>query len=168
MSEHLLITYSAECAESRGHVDPNFTQLVYGNSDRNGDFIKNHMKPGSYIFFNARIGEKRYITAYFYVEKILLKGEHDSEISALNCGAKYDEVIIIGSRTFSKVLTIPLVLDKLLIMKLQHCNADEEFFRRKEASGLSELKAISDATLNPRLITEDEKEMLITLCKDKG
>jgi hypothetical protein len=168
MNEHLLITYSAECAERKGHVDPNFTQLVYGNSGRNGDFIKKHIQPGSYIFFNARIGDKRYITAYFYVEKILIKGVNDCEINALNCDAKDDEVIIIGSRAFSKILTIPLVLDKALIMKLKHCNADEEFFRRKEACGFSELKAISDATLNPRLITEEEKEMLIDLCKDKG
>ncbi|AZJ24021.1 hypothetical protein CT694_31355 (plasmid) [Bacillus wiedmannii bv. thuringiensis] len=30
MSEHIIITYSAEKA-GEGHVDPNFTQLVYGD-----------------------------------------------------------------------------------------------------------------------------------------
>ena len=34
--KHMLITYSSEKAES-GHVDPNFTKLVYGNSKRTGN-----------------------------------------------------------------------------------------------------------------------------------
>jgi len=49
MNEHIIITYSAECAEG-GHVDPSFTQLVYGNSNKNGNILKNHIKPGSYVF----------------------------------------------------------------------------------------------------------------------
>ena len=80
MNEHLLITYSIECAEG-GHVDPNFTQLVYGNSVKNGNIIKKHITPGSYIFFNARIGGNRYITAYFYVEKVLIRGVCAGNIS---------------------------------------------------------------------------------------
>ena len=167
MNDHLIITYSVECAES-GHVDPNFTQLVYGNSDKNGNIIVNHITPGSYIFFNARIGDKRYITAYFYVEKVLFKGTNDKEIETLSCSAKVDDVIVIGSRTFSKILTIPLVLDRELIRKIKSYIADDKYFNTKIASGCSELEAIKDKTLNPKLITEEEKEMLLFLCKDKG
>lgn len=167
MNEHLLITYSADCAKG-GHIDPNFTKLVYGNSGKNALPIKEHIRPGSFIFFNAQIGGKRYITAYYYTEKVLFRGENDKEISALDCSAEDDELIVIGNRSFSKILTIPLVLDKALIMKLKYCNADKTFFQKKEAAGHSELKAISDATLNPRLISEEEKEMLLELCSDKG
>ena len=34
MKKHMLVTYSAECAENN-HVDPNFTHLVYGDSGDN-------------------------------------------------------------------------------------------------------------------------------------
>jgi hypothetical protein len=165
--EHILITYSAECAE-KGHVDPNFTQLVYGNSGNNGDKVKKHIKPGSYIFFNARIDQKRFITAYFQVEKILIKGEQDSEINALKCDAKVDEVIVIGDRNHSKILTAPLVLDRALMGKLTSYGADDAYFNKKLAAGCSELEAIKDKTLNPKVITEQEKELLLNLCMNRG
>ena len=47
--KHMLITYSSEKAES-GHVDPNFTKLVYGNSKRTGKQLEKNITPGSYIF----------------------------------------------------------------------------------------------------------------------
>lgn len=161
--KHMLVTYSAECAQD-GHVDPNFTQLVYGNSGKNGESLKKHLREGSYLFFNARIGSKRYITAYFYIEKILIKNKNDIEISNLNCDAKDDTVVFIGSRQFSKILTIPLELNKSLLLKLNSYEATEEYFVSKS----SELVAIKDKTLNPTVITEEEKEFLIGLCKDRG
>jgi hypothetical protein len=159
----MLVTYSAECAKD-GHIDPNFTQLVYGNSGNKGDSLKNNLSEGSFLFFNARIGNKRYITAYFYIEKILVKDRQDAEIKGLNCDAKDDTYIFIGSRQFSKVLTIPLELDKSLLLKLNSYGTTEEYF----ASKSSELVAIKDKTLNPTVITEEEKEFLIGLCKDRG
>ncbi|MFJ7684336.1 hypothetical protein [Peribacillus butanolivorans] len=167
MSKHMIVTYSAEKA-NEGHVDPNFTQLVYGNSNKNGNSIRNNLDVGSFIFFNARIDKKRYITAYFYVEKILIQGENDQEIDSLNCSAKEDEVIIIGSRLHSKVLTIPLVLDRSLMEKIKSYNADSNYFETKKIAGISELAAIKDKTLNPTKITEEEKEMLIKLCRNRG
>ncbi|HDR6269801.1 TPA: hypothetical protein QCU37_005976 [Bacillus cereus] len=167
MSEHIIITYSAEKA-GEGHVDPNFTQLVYGDSGRKGNIIKKHLRVGSYLFFNARIEKKRYITAYFYVEKMLFKGEHDKEIQSLNCSAKEDEVIIIGSRVFSKVLTIPLDFDRDLIGRIKSYSATDDYFESKEKLGIKELEAIKDKTLNPKVITEEEKEMLVGLCNNRG
>ena len=165
--KHMLITYSSEKAES-GHVDPNFTKLVYGNSKKNGEVIRNNITPGSYIFFNTRIDNKRYITSYFYVEKMLFKDKHDHEIKGLGCSASEDAVIVIGSRTFSKVLTIPLVLDQKMIGKITSLRADSKYFAAKEKKGIGELEAIKDKTLNPAIITEEEKEMLIDLCKNIG
>ncbi|NUJ08465.1 hypothetical protein [Bacillus paranthracis] len=165
--KHMLITYSSEKAES-GHVDPNFTKLVYGNSKKKGETIRKNITPGSYIFFNTRIDNKRYITSYFYVEKMLYKGEHDHEINALGCSASEDKVIIVGSRTFSKVLTIPLVLDRKMIGKIKSLEADAKYFSDKKKKGKEELEAIKDKTLNPAIITEEEKEMLIDLCKNRG
>lgn len=167
MNRHIIITYSEKCAEE-GHVDPNFTQLVYGHSGKSGNILKNQITPGSYLFFNTRIGDHRYITAYFYVEKILLKGQHDKEIQALNCAANEDEVIIIGSRSFSKILTIPLLFDRGLIGKIQSYGADDQYFQDKFNAGIDELEAIKDKTLNPKVITEADKEFLIDLCMYRG
>ena len=165
--KHYIITYSAARA-AKGHIDPNFTQIVYGNNKNFGVTLKNNIEPGSYIFFNARIGNKRYITAYFYIEKVLEKGKHDFEIDTLTCSAKDDDVIFIGNRSFSKILTTPLVLDKSLMAAIESFGAADAYFKMKESSGCSELEAIKDKTLHPHIITEEEKEMLIGLCKDKG
>ena len=165
--KHYIITYSAERA-AKGHIDPNFTQIIYGNSGNFGTTLKNNIEPGSYIFFNARIGDKRYITAYFYVEKILEKDKHESEISALTCCAREDDVVFIGSRYFSKILTVPLELNKALMIDIESYNADEAYFESKIKSGCSELEAIKDKTLHPHIIAENEKELLLELCMDKG
>ena len=72
MSEHIIITYSAEKA-GEGHVDPNFTQLVYGDSGRKGNIIKKHLRVGSYIFFNARIEKKGILLLIFMLKRCYLK-----------------------------------------------------------------------------------------------
>ncbi|WP_336769741.1 hypothetical protein [Bacillus bombysepticus] len=167
MKKHIFITYSAEKASS-GHVDPNFTQLVYGHSGANGSMLNNNLEVGSYIFFNARLGTQRFITAYFEISRILRRGEDDIEIDALSCDAKDDNYIFIADRNESKVLTLPLVFDKEMIGKLPSFEADKAYFDRKEAEGRNELMAISDATLRPRVISEEEKEFLKGLCEFRG
>ena len=161
---HLLVTYSLECAE-KGHIDPNFIMLTYGDSNSKGKIIQDNLEVGSYIFFNTRIGESRYITAYYYVEKVLskLKGQ-GNKINNLNCSAKEDDVVVIGNREKSKILTCPLILDKKLMMKLKSFNAGEEYFASKK----SELEAIKDKTLNHKILLESEKELLIKLCEKRG
>ncbi|GAB6423087.1 hypothetical protein bcgnr5378_05270 [Bacillus cereus] len=167
MGKHIFITYSAERA-SAGHVDPNFTQLVYGHSGPNGSMLNNHLEVGSYIFFNARLGTQRFITAYFKISKILRRGDDDVEIDALTCDAKDDKYIFIADRNESKVLTLPLVFGKELIGKIPSYEADKAYFDRKEKEGRNELMAISDATLRPHIISEEEKDFLIDLCKLRG
>lgn len=167
MKKHLVVTYSAEKAQT-GHVDPNFTDLVYGDSGEKSIIMERNLEDGSFVFFNARIANKRYITAYYYVEKILKKGEHDNEIAAINASAKEDRLIIVGSRNFSKILTVPLPLDRELMEELRSFGADKDYFDEKLEKGYSELVAIKDKTLNHKLITEEEKEFLVGLCENRG
>jgi hypothetical protein len=98
----------------------------------------------------------------------LEKGKHDNEINALNCSAKDDDIIFIGNRNFSKILTAPLVFDKTIIGKIKSYGADDEYFKVKKLAGYNELEAIRDKALHPHIITEREKEILLGLCKDKG
>lgn len=162
--KHLIVTYSLECAQN-GHIDPDFNVLMYGDSDVKGRKIKDNLQKDSYIFFNTRIGDNRYITAYYCVEKILSKdnGQKD-EIEMLKCSAKNDEVVVIGNREKSKILTCPLLLDKKLAMQLKSFEVSEEYFNSKK----SELQAIKDKTLNHRILLEEEKELLKKLCSNRG
>lgn len=164
---HLFVTYSSDKAKN-GHIDPNFTQLVYGDSGQEGNVIKKHLQPGSYVFFNTNINGQRFITAYFYLEKILTKDKDRVEIDCMNCSAKTDDVVVIGSRLYSKVLTIPLKLDKDLLMELKSFEADENYFIGKEQNGYNELQAISHKTYNNKLLSEEDKNTLIEKCKNRG
>jgi hypothetical protein len=165
--EHLLVTYSSDCAKN-GHVDPNFTQMVYGDSKTEGNVIKSHLAPGSYVFFNTNVNGERYITAYFYVEKILNQIENKMEIDALNCSAKEDEVVVIGSRLYSKILTLPLKLDKQLLIELKSFGIDNQYFIDKMAQGYNELQAIAHKTYNNKLLSDMDKNLLLQKCKDRG
>ena len=165
--EHLLITYSSDCAKN-GHIDPNFTKLIYGDSKHEGNVIKNHLQPGSYVFYNTNINGSRYITAYFYVEKILNENDNKAEIDALNCSANEDEVVIIGSRLFSKILTLPLKLDKQLLVDLKSFKIDNDYFQDKASNGYKELQAISHKTYNNKLLSDGDKDLLLEKCKNRG
>jgi hypothetical protein len=164
---NLFVTYSSDSAKN-GHVDPNFTQLVYGDSGLEGNVIKKNLNPGSYMFFNTNVNGQRYITAYFYIEKILTKEKDKVEIDCMNCSANIDDVIVIGSRLYSKILTLPLKLDKQLLIELKSFEADENYFTAKDSAGYKELQAISHKTYNNKLLSDADKEILLEKCKDRG
>ncbi|MEZ2661481.1 hypothetical protein [Aneurinibacillus aneurinilyticus] len=161
--DHLLIKY---ILREDNHVDPNFTYLTYGDSNtRKVTQIKNTLQCGSYVFFHTSYNQQEYITAYFYVEKILTKDEHSSEINSLNTDSKVDDIVIIGSRERSKILTYPLPFDKNVIENLKSLDIDWGKVKRGEQS---ELKTISDSTRSHRKLTEAEKEWLINKCHNRG
>lgn len=165
--KNLLVVYSSDCAKN-GHVDPDFTNLVYGDSKGDGKIILNNLQAGSYVFFHTNIGGEKYITAYFYIEKILEKNKDKFEIECLKSHAKSDDVIIIGSRVHSKILTIPLKLDRALLLELESFNLEESYFNKKINDGYSELEAISHKTFNLKLLSDNDKEILLQKCLNRG
>ena len=65
---------------------PNFSYLTYGDSAdiKVAQLLK--LTVGSYVFFQTSMKDedgkmKRYITAYYYIFKILVVGKDDGEIS---------------------------------------------------------------------------------------
>ncbi|WP_427036600.1 hypothetical protein [Cytobacillus pseudoceanisediminis] len=161
--KHLLIKY---IHREDNHVDPNFTFLTYGDSDiRKVAQIKNTLQPGSFVFFHTSYNKKEYITAYFYLEKILIKEKHPAEINNLKTDSSVDDIVIIGSREHSKILTYPLPFDKKVVDNLQSLNID---WGKVERGEQTELKTISDATRNHRELTEVEKEWLVKECLFRG
>ncbi|MHC1745522.1 MAG: helix-turn-helix transcriptional regulator [Negativicutes bacterium] len=147
-----------------GHVDPNFTKLVYGDSGSRGQRLNKIIKTGSYIFFHTKIGNGDYITGYFNVAKILERGEHDTEIQSIGCDAEIDEIVIIGDRNNSKILNTPLLLDKKLILQLGSLKVPEERFDTER----SELSIVSSATREHRELSGSDVQLLLKLCKDRG
>ena len=75
---------------------------------------------------------------------MLYKSKHNHEIDALGCSASEDKVIIVGSRTFSKVLTIPLVLDRKMIGKIKSLGLMQNIsqIKRKKERGIRSLSRI--------------------------
>lgn len=165
--KHLLITY-IDPSEINNHVDPDFKNLVYGDVKDRGYVLLNNLNEGSYIFFNTKIGHERYITGYYYFSKLLLKGRDDKEISQLTSDAKKDEVILIGDREKSKILTKPLLLDKQLMMKLKSLHADEKYFQEKLAENKTELESINYKTRTHRKLSDKDKDFLLQLCENRG
>ncbi|MFG1735352.1 hypothetical protein [Paenibacillus sp. 843] len=159
---HLLIKY---ISREDNHVDPNFTWLTYGDSGNKGVQIKNTLTPGSYVFFHTSYANSAYITAYFYVEKILTKGDNRQEIECLKADSRFDEVVIIGSRTHSKILTFPISFDKKVVDKLRSLNINWNWV---ESNQQTELKTISDSTRSHREISDEEVEWLLSQCKCRG
>lgn len=165
--KHLLITY-IDPSEINNHVDPDFKNLVYGDVKDRGYVLLNNLSEGSYVFFNTKIGDKRYITGYYYFGKLLLKGRDNKEISQLTSDAKTDEVILIGDRVKSKILTKPLLLDKELMIKLKSLKADEKYFEDKLNENKTELAAINYKTRTHRKLSDRDKDFLLQLCENRG
>lgn len=164
---HLLINY-IDPSEINNHVDPDFKNLVYGDVEARGYILLNNLGEGSYIFFNTTIGDKRYITGYYYFKKLLLKGRDDDEINKVSSDAKTDEIIVIGDKEKSKILTKPLLLDKELITTLKSIKADEKYFDKKFKENKTELMAINYKTRTHRKLSEEDKDILLNLCENRG
>lgn len=147
-----------------GHIDPNFTYLTYGDSGNKGKQILNNVEPGSYVFFHTSYNGKGYITAYFYVEHVLTQDKNNSQISALITDSKIDDVVIIGSRDRSKILTYPLPFDQNLVEQLPSLDIKVERFKSEQ----TELKIISDATRTHRVLSGKDLEVLLSKCLNRG
>ena len=161
MAKGILIKY----IHREDHIDPNYTHLVYGDSDKRAARLKNIVDKDSTIFFQTTIDGKAYITGCFVVEKILKAGEDDEEIKTLDCDAKYDSLIVIGSRKESKILTSPLCLDKKLVNELKSLEITEDRFTN---SNSTELSVISSATREHRVLSEMDVKILKDKCKLRG
>ncbi|WP_080848630.1 hypothetical protein [Cytobacillus gottheilii] len=158
---NLLIKY---ISREDNHVDPNFTYLTYGDSGTRGSQIINSVLPSSYVFFHTSFNGKGYITAYFYVERILTRGENGAEIASLVTDSKVDDVVILGSRERSKILTYPLPFERGLAVELTSLGIDSTRFD----SGQSELQTISNATRTHRELSAVDVELLLNKCLNLG
>ncbi|CRK80383.1 endonuclease NucS domain-containing protein [Neobacillus massiliamazoniensis] len=158
--------------KNNSHEDPMFQELTYGDLKLNGEKLLGVNK-GDYLFFHKTIYDKRYITAYYFVEEVhLVKNLLDDpliidkynnphlkkKISDLNI----NETIVFGNPIRSKVLEIPLELNEGLLKQLSRpakLNADQTTLAAI-SSALRTWKElnVSDITLLLVLIKGNEKK----------
>ncbi|HHQ8912959.1 TPA: endonuclease NucS domain-containing protein [Bacillus cereus] len=111
-----------------GHEDPMLTEYTYGESGANTDKLQKVQK-GDFLFFHKTIHNKRYITAYYLVEEVVLVKDIKQNRLIIN---KYDnphlkkeiqqltpsECIAFGNPIKSQVLQVPLEITPELLSKL--------------------------------------------------
>ena len=57
------------------HPDPLFKEFTYGDVGTRARKLKKDLKNGDYVFFHTSIGGRKYITAYYVVDRVLNTAE---------------------------------------------------------------------------------------------
>ncbi|PAB57394.1 PDDEXK family nuclease [Anaeromicrobium sediminis] len=152
MPKHFLITYTP----LKGHKDPDFRELTYGDSGQRGRKFKKDISQGSYLFFHTKIGSSKYITCYIVVDRIV-SGKDARKDNSITCDAQYDDWVFIGDKVKSKRLRKPIPLNKCLAEKLS-LNID---FTKLDNNTKTELQVIGSATRQPRELLQQDVDTLL-------
>ncbi|MEM7817465.1 MAG: endonuclease NucS [Candidatus Aenigmatarchaeota archaeon] len=150
-----------------GHDDPLFTEFTYGDIRSRGRKLLRDLKRGDYIFFHTTRGQKRYITAYYVVDRVLrtadavkntnivhkYKNPHIERF--LSGKEKYEnDVIVFGDPIESRILYKPLPFDKKIIKRLS--------LGIKFPTSRTETQAITSATRAWRTLSDYDVRLLLT------
>lgn len=149
MACHFIISYR----QLKSHVDPDFRVMTYGDSGPRGARLKRELTKGSYVFFNTRLGDCKYLTGYFVVEQVI-SGQDTKKLYPLS-DAAVDDWVVVGDESLSKKLNKPLPIDKSLMEKL---SIPTKF---KPDDPRSELSIISSYLRPPRVISDDDRKLLL-------
>lgn len=144
------------------HEDPLLSEFTYGDRDARAKKLKKDLEKRDYVFFHTRIDGRKYITAYYVIDRVL-----DSTVAGRdrNITGKYknphlsppiykDNVIIFGDPIRSNRLGKPLLFDRSLAKKLSLGIK----FRR----GQTESQSIGFATRAWRRLTQEDVQVLLT------
>ena len=142
--------------KNHGHADPLLEELTYGDKGDNGKKLWNHVQKGDHIFFHTTIRKKRYLTAFYVVEAVMLvkdaKNNPDIFMKYNNPHLKKElldpfETIIFGNLITSRILEAPLEITEELLERLSrkaNLNKEQEM-QAAISSALRSWKALSDA-----------------------
>ena len=110
------------------HPDPLFEEFTYGDGGTRARKLKKDLKKGDYVFFHTSINGKKYITAYYVVERVLdtveaakdrnitskYKNPHLKDLKSGKIPPNEDNVILFGDPITSRILKRPLLFNKSL------------------------------------------------------
>ncbi|PFJ17581.1 hypothetical protein COD67_01840 [Bacillus cereus] len=153
--------------------DPNFGEFTYGSSHE-GRRLKT-LNKGDILFFHTMVHKKRCITAYIVIEMVLSVEEARSNKfikekyknpHLLKEQNERDEVIVFGNPIFSRVLDMPLQLQKSLLLQLSRKPNfnNEQTYQDSMTSALRTMKELNDADIDLLLfhIKECQKKSCLT------
>jgi len=153
------------------HSDPLFEEFTYGDIRARAKKLKKDLKKGDYVFFHTSIRGKKYITAYYVVDRVLdtaeaikdrnilakYKSPHISEFLLRERTDEYDDVILFGDPITSRILGKPLLFDRALAEKLS--------LTIKFPKGKTETQVIGSATRSWRELIDKDVEVLLEAIK---
>lgn len=157
MPKHYLIPY----VPIKGHKDPDFKELAYGESGQRGVSLQKNLTRGSYLFFHTKIGSTKYITCFIEVERII-SGELAQQDPSIKCDGQYDDWLIIGNKNKSRRLRKPIPFNKVLASKLSLGINFDSFDKGQR----SELQVIGSSTRSHRQLTDDDTSILFEIIKE--
>lgn len=149
------------------HHDPLFKEFTYGDNGPRAKKLKKDLKKGDYIFFHTSINGKKYITAYYVVERVLdtleaikdknivlkYKNPHILEFLSHKRTGEVDDALVFGDPITSNVLARPLLFNRSLAQKL---SLNIKFSEEK-----TETQVIGSATRAWRELTDRDVEILL-------
>jgi hypothetical protein len=160
----------------RHHPDPLLNEFTYGDSGQSARKLKSALHKGDYVFFHIGGNGKKYITAYYVVDRVLdtVDACQDKAIRAkyknlhiIECVAKKrpkndeDDALVFGDPITSQVFERPILFDTVLAKKLT--------LNIKFPKDRTEAQAIGAATRQWRELTDKDVNVLLRqLAADKG
>ncbi len=152
----MTISYLIPYTPIKGHKDPDFKQLIYGDSGSRGENLKNKLSKGSYLFFHTKIGSEKYITCYIVIDKVISRKIAQADLN-ITCDAQFDDWVFIGDKCLSKRLRKPLRFNKTLAEKLSLNINFSDLSNNKR----SEVQIIGSATRSHRELNSNDIRTLL-------
>jgi len=156
--------------------DPALYEFTYGDSGARARQLKSSCKKGDYVFFHIGRHQKRYVTAYYVVDRVLdttaagsdpairtkYRNPHLLEFAAgHNRSESEQDAILFGDPITSRILYPPLSLERELIDRLS--------LGVKYPANRTEMQALSSATRQWRSLTDTDKDLLLKAIEvDRG
>lgn len=159
----------------KNHPDPRFDELTYGECGHLSPMVRENIKPGSHYFFHKTINGQRYITAHYFVTKVIdgYDARHDEKITseyknvhlhppyAFNKERRGEskDIIIFGDKEKSLgELNPPLLFDRKLAEKLEFEDGKKIKFDiiDKNSKKWTDTACLGSCTRVPRYITKND------------
>lgn len=161
-----LIGYVAP-KENNDHEDPLLSEYTYGDLKENGRKLKNYVNKGDFLFFHRSMRGKRFITAYYIVEKVMstLDAQNDAliRLKFKNPHLFFENVttedtLVFGNPLTSNVLDKPFELTKEILNELSR--------RPNFNPNQTELAAISSALRTWKELNHTDVQYLLGMIKE--